>query len=181
MQSQASVYSMIQCLEPKSNRKSKAERIKAYMLEVGQIVEGKVTGLTGFGAFVALPDGKSGMVHISEVSNVFVKDIKDHLTEGHDVKVKIFAIGDDGKVSLSIKKATDSDRPASAQRPRRPQRRSAPNVWQGQAKKPATENMSFEDMMARFKQVSDEKMTDLKHAGESKHGGGYSRRGRGNN
>ena len=70
MQSPASVYSMIHRLEQKNNRKSKAERIKAYMLEVGQIVEGKVTGLTGFGAFVALPDGKSGMVHISEVSNV---------------------------------------------------------------------------------------------------------------
>ena len=92
MQSPASVCSMIHRLEPKNNRKSKAERIKAYMLEVGQIVEGKVTGLTGFGAFVALPDGKSGMVHISEVSNVFVKDIKDHLTEGQDVKVKIIAI-----------------------------------------------------------------------------------------
>ena len=63
------------------------------MLEVGQIVEGIVTGLTTFGAFVALPDGKSGMVHISEVSNVFVKEIKDHLTEGQDVKVKIIAIG----------------------------------------------------------------------------------------
>ena len=151
------------------------------MLEVGQIVEGKVTGLTGFGAFVALPDGKSGMVHISEVSNVFVKDIKDHLTEGQDVKVKIIAIGDDGKISLSIKKASEPDPASAAQHPRRQPRRSAPNVWQGQAKKPSTENMSFEDMMARFKQVSDEKMTDLKHAGESKHGGGYSRRGKGNN
>lgn len=151
------------------------------MLEVGQIVEGKVTGLTGFGAFVALPDGKSGMVHISEVSNVFVKDIKDHLTEGQDVKVKIIGISDEGKISLSIKKATESERPVGAQRPRRPQRKGTPNVWQGQTKKPVSENMSFEDMMARFKQVSDEKMTDLKHAGESKHGGGYSRRGKGNN
>ena len=150
------------------------------MLEVGQIVEGKVTGLTGFGAFVALPDGKSGMVHISEVSSVFVKDIKDHLTEGQDVKVKIIAIGDDGKISLSIKKAMEPDQ-SNVQRPRRQQRKSSPNVWQGQTKKPADENMSFEDMMARFKQVSDEKMTDLKHAGETKHGGGYSRRGRGNN
>ena len=155
-------------------------------LEIGEIYEGRVKSITQYGAFVEVRETEgekpvTGMVHISEVSNVFVKDIKDHLTEGQDVKVKIIAIGDDGKISLSIKKATDSDRPASAQRPRRPQRRSAPNVWQGQAKKPATENMSFEDMMARFKQVSDEKMTDLKHAGESKHGGGYSRRGRGNN
>ena len=145
------------------------------MLEVGQIVEGKVTGLTGFGAFVALPDGKSGMVHISEVSNVFVKDIKDHLTEGQDVKVKIIAIGEDGKISLSIKKAAEPEHALSQQRPRRQQRRPAPNVWQGQAKKPVSENMSFEDMMAKFKQVSDEKMSDLKR--DSKHGGGFNRRG----
>ena len=152
------------------------------MLEVGQIVEGKVTGLTTFGAFVALPEGKSGMVHISEVSNVFVKEIKEHLTEGQDVKVKIIAISDEGKISLSIKKAMEGERPAAPQK-RRPQqaRRSTPNVWQGQTKKAPSENLSFEDMMARFKQTSDEKMADLKHAGESRHGGGYSRRGKGGN
>lgn len=150
------------------------------MLEVGQILEGKVTGLTGFGAFVALPDGKSGMVHISEVSNVFVKEIKDHLTEGQDVRVKIIALSDDGKISLSIKQAAEDEKPAQ-QKPRpKPQRRPAPNVWQGQAKKAPAENLSFEDMMARFKQTSDEKMADLRHAGEQKHGG-YSRRGRGGN
>ena len=73
------------------------------MLEIGAIVEGKVTGLTAFGAFVSLPDGKSGMVHISEVSNSFVKDIKEFLKEGQDVKVKIVNITDEGKISLSIK------------------------------------------------------------------------------
>ena len=78
------------------------------MLEIGSIVEGKVTGLTGFGAFVSLPDGSSGMVHISEVSTSFVKDIKDHLSEGQNVKVKIININDDGKISLSIKKALEN-------------------------------------------------------------------------
>ncbi len=150
------------------------------MLEVGQILEGKVTGLTGFGAFVALPEGKSGMVHISEVSNVFVKEIKDHLTEGQDVRVKIIAIGDDGKISLSIKKAAEGEQPVSPRPRPKPQRRSAPNVWQGQAKKAPAENLSFEDMMARFKQTSDEKMADLRRPGDQKHGG-YSRRGRGGN
>ncbi len=151
------------------------------MLEIGQIVEGKVTGLTSFGAFVSLPEGKSGMVHISEVSNEFVKEIKDHLTEGQVVKVKIIGIND-GKISLSIKKAM----PEEQQRDQRPVRRDRPqrprpaNVWQGQPEKKDPSTMSFEDMMARFKQVSDEKITDLKRAGESKHGGGYSRRGRGN-
>ena len=147
------------------------------MLEIGSIVEGKVTGLTGFGAFVSLPDGKSGMVHISEVSNVFVKDIKDHLTEGQEVKVKVLSIGDDGKISLSIKKASEPEKDHS-ERPKRPSRpRNTANVWQGQPKRQSDEGMSFEDMMAQFKQISDEKMTDLRHAGESKHGGGYSRRG----
>lgn len=144
------------------------------MLEIGAIVDGKITGLTGFGAFVSLPDGSSGMVHISEVSSSFVKDIKDFLSEGQQVKVKVISIGDDGKISLSIKKATEDSTPKQPRR-NNSQRRNA-NVWQGQPQKQNTESMSFEDMMARFKQVSDEKMTDLKRAGESKHGGGYSRR-----
>ena len=145
------------------------------MLEIGAIVEGKVTGLTAFGAFVSLPDGKSGMVHISEVSNSFVKDIKDFLKEGQDVKVKVVNITDEGKISLSIKKADETPREAAP----RPKRNDRPrgnnsNVWQGQPKQNDSA-MSFEDMMARFKQVSDEKMTDLKRSTDAKHGG-YSRR-----
>ncbi len=144
------------------------------MLEVGAIVEGKVTGLTAFGAFVSLPDGKSGMVHISEVSNTYVKEIKDFLKEGQDVKVKVVAVSPEGKISLSIKKAAENEKQA-APKPKRHDRPRNSNVWQGQQKSQANESMSFEDMMARFKQVSDEKMTDLKRATDSKHGG-YSRR-----
>lgn len=142
------------------------------MLEIGAVLDGKVTGLTGFGAFVSLPDGESGMVHISEVSSSFVKDIKEFLKEGQEVKVKVIGISDEGKVSLSIKKACEEKKPydKGGHRNKRPA-----NVWQGQPSKQPDENMSFEDMMARFKQVSDEKMTDLKRAGEAKHGG-YSRR-----
>ncbi len=146
------------------------------MLEVGAIVEGKVTGLTAFGAFVSLPDGKSGMVHISEVSNTFVKEIKDFLKEGQDVKVKVVGISPEGKISLSIKKAEESPGEKPTPRPKRNDRPRNNNVWQGQQKAQANESMSFEDMMARFKQVSDEKMTDLKRSTDSKHGGGYSRR-----
>ena len=62
-------------------------------LEVGEILEGKVTGITKFGAFVELPEGKTGMVHISEVAPTFVKEIKDHITEGETVKVKVLNIG----------------------------------------------------------------------------------------
>ncbi len=158
------------------------------MLEIGAIVEGKVTGMTAFGAFVSLPDGKSGMVHISEVSNTFVENIKDFLSEGQTVKVKVVNITEEGKISLSIKKADESassgggkkqGRPRSdkphGDKPKSERPRSAA-VWQGQPKAPSQENMSFEDMMARFKQVSDEKMTDLRRSTDSKHGGG-SRKG----
>lgn len=141
-------------------------------LEVGSIVEGKVTGFTSFGAFVDLDGGKKGMVHISEVATEFVKDIKDHLKVGQQVKVKILSIADDGKISLSIRKAVEQPkipRPKSNQ-PRRP----AANVWQGN-KSTDNQPQSFESMMAKFKQVSDEKMSDLKR--DSKHGGGYNRRG----
>jgi len=148
------------------------------MLEIGAIVEGKITGLTAFGAFVSLPDGKSGMVHISEVSNTFVKDIKEFLKEGQEVKVKIVAISDEGKISLSIKKATESapeEKPRQNNRPNRNSDRPRANVWQGQQKQ-QKEAMSFEEMMAQFKVVSDEKMSDLKRSTESRQGSG--RRGR---
>ena len=149
--------------------------------EVGAIVEGKVTGLTDFGAFVELECGGTGMVHISEVSASYVKNIRDHLKEGQTVKVKILNIAENGRINLSIKKAeAPSDKENGERRPRpaRPQgqRRSAPaNVWQGQKAVP-TQGQSFEEMMARFKQVSDEKITDLKRSSESRHGG-YSRKG----
>lgn len=153
-------------------------------LEVGAILEGKVTGLTNFGAFISLPEGKTGMVHISEVAPTYVKEIKDFLKEDQQVKVKVLSISDEGKISLSIKQAMPEQ---SAERQQRPPRASAPrsnrsssaNVWQG-TKSQSNENMSFEDMMAKFKQVSDEKMTDLKRATEGKHGG-FSRRGSANN
>ena len=80
-------------------------------LEVGNIYEGKVTGITKFGAFVELEPGTTGMVHISEVANSFVNEIRDHLTEGQTVKVKVLAIGENGKISLSIKKAVDNPPP----------------------------------------------------------------------
>ncbi len=148
------------------------------MLEVGAVVDGKITGIMNFGAFVALPDGKSGMVHISEVSSTFVKDINEHLKEGQEVKVKVISINEDGKINLSIKKAEEQPQRKEFNKAPRRERSSHANVWQGQPKQ-EKEEMSFEDMMARFKQVSDEKMTDLKRNSDAKHGGGYSRRGSG--
>lgn len=133
-------------------------------LEVGSIVEGKVTGITKFGAFVELPGGKTGMVHISEVASSYVKEISDHLSLNQEVKVKILAIND-GKVSLSIKKcqepapASEQPRRQSPQKDRRPRDRG----WQPKKTQP-NENMSFEDMLSKFKQTSDDKMSDLKRS-----------------
>ncbi len=149
------------------------------MLEVDQIVQGKVCGFTSFGAFVTLPGGKMGLVHISEVSNTYVKEIKDHLSMGQPVRVKILSISNSGKIALSIKKAIQEEQQDQKSRPSRYPRTRSASVWQGPPEREDPENMSFEDMMARFKKVSDEKITDLKRSGEVKHGG-YSRRGRGN-
>ncbi|MBQ1369888.1 MAG: S1 RNA-binding domain-containing protein [Acutalibacteraceae bacterium] len=153
-------------------------------LGVGEILEGRVTGLTKFGAFVSLPEDKVGMVHISEVSTTYVKDIGDFLEKGQTVKVKVLSIDENGKISLSLKqvpenaevvrKAEDDHRDNGERRERK---RSAPNVWQGQKSKYSDkQDLTFEEMMSQFKQQSDDKLTDLKRATESKHGG-FSRRG----
>ena len=90
-------------------------------LEVGAILEGKVTGITKFGVFVALPEGKSGLVHISEVANAFVSDINEHVQMGQTVKVRVLNITDDGKINLSIKRAQDMpQRQNYSERPQRP-------------------------------------------------------------
>lgn len=80
-------------------------------VEVGSIVEGKVTGVKKFGAFVLLPDGKTGMVHISEVSNEYVQELSDVLSEGQTVKVKVMNVSDDGKIALSIKRTLPKPKP----------------------------------------------------------------------
>ena len=143
------------------------------MVEVGQILEGTVTGLTDFGAFVTLPDGETGMVHISEVANTFVKTIGEHLSEGQEVKVKVIEINEKGKIALSIKKAGESDSDEKTEKPKRT--RPQPKGWQGLPEK-QTENMTFEDMLASFKKTSEDRMSDLKKSTESKRG---SRRGYG--
>ncbi len=150
--------------------------------EEGTIVSGKVTGLTDFGAFVELEGGKTGMIHISEIAANYVKDIREHISVGQEVKARIISISPEGKISLSIKKLEEQPKEQKPQRPKsgKSERRSAPNVWNGpKTRAPAEgEKQSFEDMMARFKQVSDEKITDLKRASDSKRGSaGYSRRG----
>ncbi len=153
-------------------------------IEVGTVLEGKVSGITKFGAFVDLPDSQTGMVHISEVAPVFINEISEYVKVGQTVKVKVLAVGD-GKISLSIKQALPKEQQNQKKQPGKQARRQpyqpAPPVtspgdyeWQSSRKNSPS---SFEDMMSRFKQTSEDKMSDLKRGGESR---GYSRRGNGN-
>lgn len=135
-------------------------------LELGAILSGKVNGITSFGAFIDLPDNKKGLVHISEVSSDYVKNVNDYLKDGQDVKVKIINVNDKGEIRLSIKKASESEKGKKF------------NVGKSNFKndqKPV-KKQSFEDMMSMFKIASEEKMSDLKRATDSKRGG-YSRKG----
>lgn len=135
-------------------------------LEVGSIVEGRVTGVTNFGAFVQLEGGVTGLVHISEVSLDYVKDIRDHIKEDDRVKVKVVSAAPGGKISLSIKKVLEMERATASARP------ADVNMF----KKHDAENLSFEDKMNKFKMDSDEKMQVLKRNFESKKGGFGTRR-----
>lgn len=128
-------------------------------LEVGAIVSGKVIGITAYGAFVELENGKTGMVHISEVATVYVKEISDHLQIGQEIKVKVLDIAADGKISLSLKRAAAPapSRPSAPQR----QRAAVGAPRDHGAQKQSNEPKSFDDMLSKFMSVSDEKLSSL--------------------
>lgn len=142
---------------------------------VGSVLDGKVTGITKFGAFVALPEGKSGLVHISEIAYSYVNEVSDHLQEGQEVKVKVIGIDQSDRINLSIKKAMDPPpRPAGS----RPPRQNAGGRSGGSfAPRPAApkEPADFEDRLKQFMQASDSKLSELRYMekrGSSRRGGG---------
>ena len=158
-------------------------------LQVGEILEGKVTGITKFGAFVLLPGGTSGLVHISEIANAFVNDVNDYLHMGDTVKVKVIGITEAGKVNLSIKQtesapARPAQRPSGSPRPESGFRSgsnshaSAPTppafspaaVAEGELLGPSGD-ASFEDKLKHFMQQSDSKISDSKIYNDRKVGG----------
>lgn len=137
-------------------------------IEVDSKLQGKVTGITNFGAFVELPNGSTGLVHISEVADSYVKDINEHFKVGDMVEVKVMNVGTDGKIGLSIRKAKpEAERPQRPQRPRHSGGRPSFNE--------RPEN--FEQKMAKFMKDSEERLSTLKRATESKRGGRGARRG----
>ena len=125
--------------------------------EVGSVLEGKVTGITKFGAFVALPGGKSGLVHISEIANSYVSDVHDFLTDGQEVKVKVIGVDENGRINLSIKKAADMPKPQP--KPQQRPQSSAPRPYQPKERVPA--DASFEDKLKQFMADSDSKISGL--------------------
>ena len=149
--------------------------------QVGSILEGKVTSIMKFGAFVALEGGGSGLVHISEIANTFVEDVHDHLQTGQAVKVLVLS-AENGRVNLSIKKALPQQerrsprpprtgpqsgpRPAPVSRPAQPQ-------LQGRARPeplPPSGDQAFEDKLKRFLSSSEGKMADLNRSMDGKRG-----------
>ncbi len=134
-------------------------------LKAGSIIEGKVVNITNFGAFVEV-EGKTGLVHISEVSDVFVKNVRDHLKEDDVVKVKVISVDENGKMSLSIKQAGT---PKKSFKP-------VEIDWQKEKAKAAS-SVSFEDRMSKFLKDSEERFQDLKKHQDGGKGRGYSRRG----
>jgi S1 RNA binding domain protein len=128
-------------------------------LQTGSILEGTVVNITNFGAFVEV-DGKTGLVHISEVSDTFVKNIRDHLKEKDKVKVKVISVDDNGKISLSIKQAT-------------PQRKSVrPMEIDWNQEKGKSNTVNLEDRLSKFLKESEEKVQELKKHQDSR-GRGY--------
>ena len=148
-------------------------------LTVGAILEGKIKSITNFGAFVALPENKTGMVHISEVANTYVSDIRQHLTEGQDVKVVVIG-NENGKVNLSIKRLEPTPQRENTGRPQggfrqggeRPQRREGgfqPRPQEGRPQRapvqpaaPKTADQLFEEKLKAFMSESDTKLSGIR-------------------
>lgn len=154
-------------------------------LGVGAIVDGKVTGITKFGAFVALPEGRSGLVHISEIAYSYVNEVSDHLREGQQVKVKIIGIDQSNRINLSIKQVEPppqraprqggGPRPGGGGRPPRSSGGGGGQRPMGPVHQAPKEPTDFEDKLKQFMQSSDSKLSELRYIekkGGNRRGGG---------
>ncbi|WP_159888031.1 S1 domain-containing RNA-binding protein [Paenibacillus puerhi] len=166
-------------------------------IEVGSKLQGKVTGITHFGAFVELSEGVTGLVHISEIADNYVKDVNDHLKLGDTVTVKVINVDKDGKIGLSIKQSVDRPVDAAPARPARFDRQGdrppgggfggrgdrpgggfggGRGDRGGRGGKPPAGKPTFEDKMARFLKDSEDRISSLKKNTEGKRGGRGARR-----
>ncbi len=140
------------------------ENLADTEIVVGAVVEGVVTGITRFGAFVLLPSGKTGLVHISEVADAYVNDIKDFLKEQDKVKVKILSFDGNQKIGLSIRQA----QPGASSGPRRSEGRPS---FGGRGRRGPGRPQNFEDKLARFMKDSEDKQADLRRHHDTHRGG----------
>ena len=136
---------------------------------VGSILDGKVTGITKFGAFVALPEGRSGLVHISEIAYTYVNEVSDYLQEGQEVKVKVIGIDQANRINLSIKKVNDPPpRQGGGGQGGRGRSGGAPRTGGaprqgGFVRQAPKEPTDFEDRLRQFMQASDSKLSELRY------------------
>ena len=130
-------------------------------LTAGAVLEGKVKSITNFGAFIALPENKTGLVHISEVANAYVSDIRQHLTEGQDVKVVIIST-DGGKLNLSIKRLEAKPQPRENRGGTAPQQRPARPAAPTPPPAPKTADQLFEEKLKQFMTESDSKISSIR-------------------
>ena len=148
------------------------------VVEIGSTVEGTVVKLAEYGAIVRLAGGKMGLVHISEVTDAYVRDVRDYFRENDRILVKVLKINNKGRYELSAKQA---DGPVPVQRPERPPEREKPKVepsngafkWEAHQKPPP---QNFEEQLSRFMKDSEERLHDVKRNLESKRGGGSPRK-----
>ncbi|EGP4810439.1 RNA-binding protein S1 [Enterococcus faecium] len=153
-------------------------------IEVGAKLQGKVSGITNFGAFIDLGAGKTGLVHISEVSNGYVKDIHDVLSVGDEVTVKVISVNDDGKIGLSIRKAQEQPVGSGEEsRPKKFQQKDSRDNRNRPAQKksfsrsqPSAQKEDFDSLMSSFLKDSDDRLSSLKRNTEGKRGGRGGRR-----
>ena len=130
-------------------------------LTVGAILEGKVKSITNFGAFISLPEGKTGLVHISEVSNTYVSDVRQHLTEGQDVKVMVIGT-ENGKINLSIKRLEPKPQRENNQRNFTPRKDSPPRTAPTPPPAPKTADQLIEEKLKAFMSESDSKISSIR-------------------
>ena len=142
-------------------------------IELGSVVEGKVTRIMNFGAFVELEDNKVGLIHISEVADEYVDSVSDFLKEGDIVQAKVISVDNNGKIALSIKKLKQQQKQEAERAFRTPKGKPA---GRGDFKNSRQTSASFEDKLSKFLKDSDERLTDLKRKTDSKRGGRGSRR-----
>ncbi len=146
-------------------------------IEEGTVLDARITGITSFGAFADLGEGKSGLIHISEIAPTYVEDVNDHLKKGQKVRVKVIAVQGD-KISLSIKRVEQDQQ----RKPRRSKKEKTAKRPSHKLTQPPEEfefakrgDLSFDDMLQKFKRDSDEKFQDLKRSNDNKRSGGYKR------